>query len=108
MTNPHRSEVTAVLDGRRRRLKLTLNALAELEAALEAPDLSALAARFESGRPKTADLLEVIAAALRAGEGDSTIDARLVGESDLSAAAAARLAASLLQAAFLSVAEGAT
>ncbi|MBN9069768.1 MAG: gene transfer agent family protein, partial [Rhizobiales bacterium] len=48
--NRRRGEVAATLDGRERRLCLTLGALAELEAAFEAEDLGALVERFSSGR----------------------------------------------------------
>ena len=46
MANRRRGEIEAGLDGERRVLVLTLGALAELETAFGAADLSALAARF--------------------------------------------------------------
>ncbi len=66
--NPHRGEVVAVIDGRARPLRLTLGALAALEAALDPPDLTALLERFERGRPTARDVAGVIAAGL-AGAG---------------------------------------
>ena len=48
MVNRQRGEIAATLDGRSWTLCLTLGALAELEAALDAPDLMALARRFEA------------------------------------------------------------
>ncbi len=71
--NPHRGEIIAELDGRKWRLCLTLGALAELEAALDAPDLVALAERFETGRLSARDLIAVIAAGLR-GAGHDMAD----------------------------------
>lgn len=63
--NRRRGEVEAVLDGERRILCLTLGALAELETAFAADDLTGLAARFASGRMKAADMIRVIGAGLR-------------------------------------------
>ena len=65
--NRHRGEVEAVLDGERRILCLTLGALAELETAFAAEDLNGLAARFSSGRLKSADMIRIIGAGLRGG-----------------------------------------
>jgi len=59
--NRRRGEVEAVLDGERRILCMTLGALAELE------DLNGLAARFSSGRLKSADMIRIIGAGLRGG-----------------------------------------
>jgi len=50
MANRHRGEIEADIGGARRRLVLTLGALAELEDAFGAEDLVALAERFGSGR----------------------------------------------------------
>ncbi len=50
MANRHRGEVAARLDGRDWTLCLTLGALAELESVFETDNLSALVARFSSGR----------------------------------------------------------
>lgn len=63
--NRHRGEIEALIDGERRILCLTLGALAELETAFEADDLTALAQRFASGRMKAADMIRVIGAGLR-------------------------------------------
>ena len=57
--------VTAQLNGRTYRLRLTLGALAELEEALEADSLLALVERFEQGRFTSRDLIRLIAAGLR-------------------------------------------
>jgi hypothetical protein len=100
MANPWRGEVALVVDGERRAMRLTLGALAELEAALEAESLIALVERFEGGRARAADVLALLAAGLRGGgwEGDA---ARLAGaEIAGGPVAAARAAAALLAAAF--------
>lgn len=73
MANRHRGEIAAELGGRQRTLVLTLGALAELEAALGAGDLVALAERFGSGRLSARDLVRIIGAGLR-GAGDAVSD----------------------------------
>lgn len=70
MTNPHRGEISITIDGRARTMRLTLGALATLEAKLQAGSLMGLAERFEDGRVSTGDLLALLAAGLAgAGEG---------------------------------------
>jgi hypothetical protein len=71
--NPHRGEISAELDGRSYTLRLTLGALAELEAALGEGDLAALVARFETGRFQARDLAAIIGAGLR-GAGHAVSD----------------------------------
>lgn len=73
MPNLHRGEIEAEIGGARRRLVLTLGALAELKSAFGADDLVALAERFGGGRLKARDLLRVIAAGLR-GAGETVSD----------------------------------
>jgi hypothetical protein len=65
MANRQRGEIEALIDGRRYTLCLTLGALAELEAALGADDLVALADRFSLGKLRAIDAVRVIGAALR-------------------------------------------
>ena len=67
MTNPRRGEVPLQLGTRRYTLCLTLGALAELEAAFQVGDLTALAERFGTGRLSSRDLLTLLAVALRGG-----------------------------------------
>jgi hypothetical protein len=100
MANPYRGEVDAVIDGAPVTLRLTLGALAELEAAMEAEGLVDLAERFDRGAMRTADVIAVLTAGLR-GAG------RPVGPAEVGAMAveggavgAARLAGRLLSAAF--------
>jgi len=100
MPNLHRGEIEAEIGGAPRRLVLTLGALAELEAAFGAEDLTALAERFGSGRLKARDLARIIGAGLRgAGEAISDEDvARLPVEGG--ATGYVRIAAALLAATF--------
>lgn len=70
MTNRHRGEIEARLDGKPYRLCLTLGALAELEAAFGDDDMLALATRFEKGRLSARDAVRIIGAGLRGGGQD--------------------------------------
>lgn len=73
MPNLHRGEIEAEIGGATRKLVLTLQSLAELEAAFGAEDLVALAQRFGSGRLRAHDLVRIIAAGLR-GAGEAVSD----------------------------------
>ncbi len=73
MVNRHRGEIEAEIGGVRRRLVLTLGALAELESAFGADDLASLAERFSSGRLAAGDLVRIIGAGLR-GAGEKIAD----------------------------------
>lgn len=105
--NRRRGEVSAIIDGKERRLCLTLGALAELEDAFAADNLGALAERFQSGRLSARDLIRIIGAGLRGG-GAEVSDAEVeTMRIDGAAAGAAALAAELLSAAFGSGGEAA-
>ena len=67
MANPWAGEVNVTLDGVVHRAKLTLGALAELEAAMQEDSLLALVARFESGAFSARDVLALLLAGLRGG-----------------------------------------
>lgn len=98
--NPWSGEVALVLDGRRHVAKLTLGALAELEAALETGTLIDLVERFEGGRFSTRDVLALIVAGLRGGGWQGTAaDLRTV-EIGGGPVEAVRVAAELLARAF--------
>ena len=100
MPNLHRGEIEAEIGGVRRRLVLTLGALAELEAAFGADDLSALAGRFGSGRLKARDLARIIGAGLR-GAGEAITDEEVARLSvDGGATGYVRIAGALLAATF--------
>lgn len=100
MANPWEGEVAVRLNGERRVMRLTLGALAELEAGMAADTLVALVERFESGDFSTRDVLALIVAGLRGG--GWTGDARdlLTAEIDGGPVEAARLAGRLLTRAF--------
>lgn len=67
MANPWAGEVAITLDGVERVMRLTLGALAELEAALGEETVVDLIARFEAGRFSGRDLMALILAGLRGG-----------------------------------------
>ncbi len=67
MSNPFAGEVTLTLDGAPYPAKLTLGALAELEAALGEDSLIALVQRFETGRFSSRDVLALVVAGLKGG-----------------------------------------
>ena len=100
MPNIHRGEISALIGGEERTLCLTLGALAELEARLQANDLNGLAEQFASGRISARVLTAIIGAGLR-GAGNAITDddlARLHIEGGL--LGAAQIAARLLKATF--------
>ncbi len=100
MANPHAGEVALWLDGQRHVLKLTLGALAELEAALEADSLVALVERFETGRYSVRDVLALVVAGLRGGGWQGSAEELRTAEIRGGAVEAARVAAQLLARAF--------
>lgn len=65
--NPFAGEVAVTLDGVPQVAKLTLGALAELEAGLGEGSLVDLVARFEAGRFSSRDVLALLVAGLRGG-----------------------------------------
>ena len=100
MPNSQRGEISAVFDGEEKVLCLTLGALAELEARLQAGDLVGLSERFSSGRISARDLTAILGAGLR-GAGNPVSDddlARMAIEGGLRGAA--EVAARLLRATF--------
>jgi hypothetical protein len=100
MPNRHRGEIDAEIGGARRRLVLTLGALAELESAFAADDLAALAERFARGRFAACDILRIIGAGLRgAGESVSDEEVARMGTPE-GAAGYVRIAADLIAATF--------
>jgi hypothetical protein len=100
MANTYRGEIDAEIGGARRRLVLTLGALAELEDAFGAEDLVALTERFAIGRLKARDLVRIIAAGLR-GAGQAVSDDEVAAmEVEGGAQGYVRIAAALLAATF--------
>lgn len=100
MAITQRGEIDAVIGGETLTLCLTLGALAELEARLQAGDLVGLAERFSGGRVSAADLTAILGAGLRGGGNELSDDdlARLSIEGGLKGAA--EIAARLLKATF--------
>ncbi|MEM1065228.1 MAG: gene transfer agent family protein [Pseudomonadota bacterium] len=100
MANPWAGEVELVIDGRRQVLRLTLGALAELEADLGAETLFNLIERFETGNVRARDVLALIAAGLRGGGWSGRSSDLVAAEIEGGAVEAARVAGQLLVRAF--------
>jgi len=100
MPNIHRGEIETEIGGARRRLVLTLGALAELEAAFGAADLIALTERFAGGRLTARDLTRIIGAGLRGAGEDISDDEVARMEVEGGAQGYVRIAAALVQATF--------
>jgi len=101
MANPYAGEVALVIDGQRHVMKLTLGALAELEAALEGGSLVEMVERFESSAFSSRDVLRLIVAGLRGGGWRGQASDLLSAEIEGGAMGAARAAAELLARAFM-------
>lgn len=76
MSNPYRGEVSLELGGRRYVLRLTLQALAEIEAGFTVRGLDALGARLGDGKLGADDLLRLTGALIRGG-GEPVADSEL-------------------------------
>ncbi len=100
MANPWTGEVALVINGERRVLKLTLGALAELEAGLEADTLIDLVQRFEKGAFSSRDVAALIVAGLRGGGWAGGAADLLTAEIEGGPIGAARVAGQLLARAF--------
>jgi hypothetical protein len=100
MGNPWEGEVAIRFGGKRHVMKLTLGALAELEASMAADSLVALVERFETGAFSTCDVLALIVAGLRGGGWRGDASDLLSVEIEGGAPEAARLAGQLLVRAF--------
>lgn len=101
MANPYAGEVALVIDGERHVLKLTLGALAELEAGLDRSSLVDLVERFEQGAFSTRDVLALIVAGLRGGGWRGQASDLLAAEIEGGPLGAAKAAANLLARAFV-------
>ncbi|MDO5369856.1 gene transfer agent family protein [Paracoccus sp. (in: a-proteobacteria)] len=98
--NPHRGEVAVVLDGQRHVARLTLGALAALEAELGADSLLGVIERFESGRFSSRDVIAVLVAGLLGGGWQGDAPDLMVVEVEGGPVGAARVAAELIARAF--------
>lgn len=100
MTNRHRGEIDAVLDGKPYTLCLTLGALAGLESAFGDEDMLALATRFEKGRISARDCQRIIGAGLRGAGYDISDHAVAAMRTEGGAAGYVDIVARLLSATF--------
>ncbi|MEM7718988.1 MAG: gene transfer agent family protein [Pseudomonadota bacterium] len=100
MGNPWTGDVPVFLNEKRYVMRLTLGALAELEAGLEADSLVSMVERFEGGVFSTRDVLAVIVAGLRGGGWTGDMRDLLTAEIEGGPVEAARLAGQLLARAF--------
>jgi hypothetical protein len=100
MANPFAGEVALVVDGQRFVCKLTLGALAELEASLGTGTLVELVERFEGALFSSRDVLALIVAGLRGGGWRGSVDDLLSAEIAGGPVGAAKVAAELLARAF--------
>lgn len=100
MSNPFAGEVTLTIDGQPRSCKLTLGALAELEASMGAETLVDLVGRFESERPSARDVLALVVAGLRGGGWHCSAEDLLASDIEGGPVGAAKAAAALLARAF--------
>ncbi len=67
MANIHRGDVDLALGSEVFTLRLTLQSLAEIEAAFGVSDLAALGERFAKGHLSARDLIRILAPAMRGG-----------------------------------------
>ncbi|MBL4813794.1 MAG: gene transfer agent family protein [Rhodobacteraceae bacterium] len=101
MANPLAGEVALTINGERLVAKLTLGALAELEAELDKEaSLVELVARFETGAFRGRDVMALIVAGLRGGGWQGTAADLLTAEIEGGPVGAAKAAAALLARAF--------
>ena len=100
MANIHRGEIEAEIGNVKRKLVLTLGALAELETAFGAADLVALTERFGGGRLAARDLTRIIGAGLRGAGEDVSDDDVAKMEVAGGAQGYVRIAAELIRATF--------
>ncbi|MDW3221784.1 MAG: gene transfer agent family protein [Paracoccaceae bacterium] len=100
MANPWRGDVALGINGETHVMRLTLGALAELEAELKTGSLMAMVERFESATFTSQDVLALLRAGLRGGKCDVTDEQLFHAEIAGGPIAAARAAAELLTRAF--------
>lgn len=91
--NPHRGDVCLVINGEPCVLRLTLGALAALEARLEAGSLIELAERFETGRIGAGELVALLAAGLSGG--GVALDEATLARADIEGGAVAAMQAGM-------------
>lgn len=100
MANPWRGDVALRINGETQVMRLTLGALAELEADLKTSSLMEMVERFESATFSSQDVLALLRAGLRGGQCGVSEDQLLHAEIEGGPIRAARAAAELLARAF--------
>jgi hypothetical protein len=100
MANRQRGEVAIRVDGHDHVMRLTLGALAELEARLEVASLVSLAEKFESGGVSAVELIALLTAGIRGGGGSITEDELAAADIDGGAVGAMRAGLTLLSRTF--------
>ncbi|MDE0983030.1 MAG: gene transfer agent family protein [Yoonia sp.] len=100
MANPLAGEVEVIIDGTPHCCKLTLGAMAELEASLGTNSLVDLVQRFEVGKFSSRDVMALIVAGLRGGGWDGNAADLIRADIAGGAVGAAQAAAHLLVRAF--------
>lgn len=100
MANPQRGEVAIRVNGEERVMRLTLGALAELEARMQATSLLGLAEKFETGGVSASELIALLAAGIRGGGGAISEDELASAEIEGGAVGAMRAGLTLLSRTF--------
>jgi hypothetical protein len=100
MANPYRGEVLLSVEGEARVMRLTLGALAELEARLQSESLLEMIGRFEHGTFRVQDLICLVTAGLNGGGWRISERELLERQIDGGPLAAAQAAARLLKLTF--------
>lgn len=100
MVNPWAGEVALTIDGQLWVMKLTLGALAELEAGLKTEGIIDLVERFESGVFSARDVIALLVAGLRGGGWPGSADDLMRADISGGPIAASKAAAELLARAF--------
>lgn len=100
MTNPYHGEICLVLNGQSHNLRLSLGALASLEAEMVADSLMSLIERFENGNFKTSDLTKLLLAGLICGGWNGCADDLVDADIDGGIVQAAKVAGELLRVTF--------
>ena len=100
MGNPYRGDVDLVVNGKTLPMRLTLGALAELEAGLQSGSLMALIERFEGGAFSTLDIVALLVAGLRGAGWQGTEKDLLAAQIEGGPIVAAQSAGQLLKSAF--------
>jgi len=100
MINRHRGEVALMVAGRALPMRLTLGALAGLEAAFSVDSLPALGERFATGRLSSRDIVRILAAGLRGAGATLAEDEVAALPFDEGLAGAVAAAVALLEATF--------